>query len=191
MTNYLYRLHDSATAMKALEKQLLDRPEPTVLLHFGDHEPSFDGLLMPLARTPVAIGPPQWSRTYHMLKSNLGNTTDRTKPLVDVPVLDVAYLRIAVAGGPVTARPVFRCAGTVAQSLLGPVHRVLRPDPTRPLLRSCFPTTWRDASSVSGDESPGRPGDSVCNVWTTLERRTIGNGLSQWVSVLVRSFRVS
>lgn len=92
MTNYLYRLHDSATAMKALEKQLLDRPEPTVLLHFGDHEPSFDGLLMPLARTPVAIGPPQWSRTYYMLKSNLGNTTDRTKPLVDVPVLDVAYL---------------------------------------------------------------------------------------------------
>lgn len=92
MTNYLYRLHDSATAMQALEKQLLDRPEPTVLLHFGDHEPSFDGLLMPLARTPVDSGPPQWSRTYYMMKSNLGDAMKDANPVVDVPVLDVAYL---------------------------------------------------------------------------------------------------
>ena len=92
MTNYLYRLHDSATAMRALEKQLLDRPEPTVLLHFGDHEPSFDGLLMPLPRTPVEGGSPQWSRTYYMMKSNIGNAADDSKAIADVPVLDVVYL---------------------------------------------------------------------------------------------------
>lgn len=92
MTNYLYRLHDSATAMRTLEKQLLDRPEPTVLLHFGDHQPSFDGLLMPLPRTHVDNGPPQWSRTYYMLKSNLGNEDSMATPIVDVPVLDIAYL---------------------------------------------------------------------------------------------------
>lgn len=92
MTNYLYRLHDSASGMLALEKQLLDRPEPTVLLHFGDHEPSFDGLLMPLARTPVGSGPPPWSRTYYVMKSNIDNATNSSKLIDDVPLLDVAYL---------------------------------------------------------------------------------------------------
>ncbi len=88
MTNYLYRLHRSAKAMRALEPRLLDRPEPTVLLHFGDHEPSFDGLLMPLPRVRVESGPPQWSRTYYVMKSNL----KAASRLIDVPVLDIAFL---------------------------------------------------------------------------------------------------
>ncbi len=92
MTNYLYRLHRSAKAMQSLEKHLLDRPEPTVLLHFGDHEPSFDGLLMPLARSHVDNGPPQWSRTYYVLKSNLAAGVQAMPPLMDVPLLDIAYL---------------------------------------------------------------------------------------------------
>ena len=92
MTTYLYRLHDSAKAMRSLETQLLDRPEPTVLLHFGDHEPSFDGLLLTLQRTPPESASLQWTRTYYMVKSNLDADAQASKPLVDARVLDIAYL---------------------------------------------------------------------------------------------------
>ena len=41
--NYLNRLDGSDAAITHLEKKLLDSDRPTVLFHFGDHQPSFDG----------------------------------------------------------------------------------------------------------------------------------------------------
>ncbi len=85
---YLWRLHDSDVAMRRLEHDFLDRRQPTVLVHFGDHEPSFDGLIRPLARTlPPALAPERDFLTYYMIKSNFAGP-----PLPSYPALDIAFL---------------------------------------------------------------------------------------------------
>jgi phosphoglycerol transferase MdoB-like AlkP superfamily enzyme len=85
---YLSRLHDSAVAMRALEHDFLDRPQPTVLLHFGDHQPSFGGEIRDLQRTlSPALQPYHDYLTYYMLKSNFVGA-----PLPDYPMLDIAFL---------------------------------------------------------------------------------------------------
>jgi hypothetical protein len=85
---YLSRLHDSDLAMRALEHAFLDRPQPTVLLHFGDHQPSFNGQIRNLPRRlPPALQPYQHYLTYYMLKSNFAGP-----PLPAYPMLDIAFL---------------------------------------------------------------------------------------------------
>ncbi|MEO8673063.1 MAG: hypothetical protein ABI411_17230 [Tahibacter sp.] len=88
LTNYLYRLHDNAQAMAQLEHDLLDRNDPTVLLHFGDHQPSFEGQMMPLTRNiPEGYAKLGYALTYYVLKSN-----PHVEALTHAPVLDIAYL---------------------------------------------------------------------------------------------------
>ncbi|KZC15427.1 sulfatase [Rhodanobacter sp. FW510-R12] len=85
---YLARLHASDTAMRALEHAFLDRPQPTVLLHFGDHQPSFNGLIRNLPRRlPADLQPYRDYLTYYMLKSNFAGP-----PLPQYPLLDIAFL---------------------------------------------------------------------------------------------------
>ena len=85
---YLSRLHDSDVAMRALEHDFLDRAQPTVLVHFGDHQPSFDGLIRSMPRTlPAALTPVRDYLTYYMVKSNFAGP-----PLPHYPVLDIAFL---------------------------------------------------------------------------------------------------
>ncbi|WP_051357918.1 sulfatase-like hydrolase/transferase [Rhodanobacter sp. OR87] len=85
---YLARLHASDLAMRALERAFLDRPQPTVLLHFGDHQPSFNGLIRDLPRRlPPALQPYRDYLTYYMLKSNFAGPS-----LPQYPLLDIAFL---------------------------------------------------------------------------------------------------
>ena len=85
---YLSRLHDSDLAMRTLEHAFLDRPQPTVLLHFGDHQPSFNGQIRNLPRRlPPALLPYRDYLTYYMLKSNFAGP-----PLPQYPLLDIAFL---------------------------------------------------------------------------------------------------
>ena len=85
---YLSRLHDSDVAMRGLEHDFLDRAQPTLLVHFGDHQPSFEGMIRPMARTlPVALQPYRDYLTYYMLKSNFAG-----EPLPNYPMLDIAFL---------------------------------------------------------------------------------------------------
>jgi hypothetical protein len=85
---YLARLHESDLAMRALEHDFLDRPQPTVLMHFGDHQPSFGGLIRDLPRTlPPALQPYRDYLTYYMVKSNFAGP-----PLPHYPMLDIAFL---------------------------------------------------------------------------------------------------
>jgi phosphoglycerol transferase MdoB-like AlkP superfamily enzyme len=85
---YLSRLYDSDQGMSQLEHDFLDRPEPTLIVHFGDHQPAFGGLTSTMARTLS----PDVQRfkdylTYYMIKSNFAGP-----PLPDYPALDIAYL---------------------------------------------------------------------------------------------------
>ncbi|TPG11905.1 sulfatase [Rhodanobacter glycinis] len=85
---YLSRLHDSDVAMRGLEHDFLDRPEPTVLMHFGDHQPSFGGQIRKLQRRlPVALQSYHDYLTYYMLKSNFVGA-----PIPNYPMLDIAFL---------------------------------------------------------------------------------------------------
>ncbi|HWX64934.1 MAG TPA: sulfatase-like hydrolase/transferase [Rhodanobacter sp.] len=85
---YLSRLHDSDVAMRGLEHDFLDRPQPTVLVHFGDHQPSFGGQIRSLSRSlPPALQPYRDYLTYYMLKSNFAGA-----PMPNYPMLDIALL---------------------------------------------------------------------------------------------------
>ena len=85
---YLSRLHDSDQAMRGLEHDFLDREQPTVLMHFGDHQPSFEGMIRGMSRTlPPTLQPYRDYLTYYMLKSNFA-----AAPLPSYPMLDIAFL---------------------------------------------------------------------------------------------------
>ena len=85
---YLSNLHNSDVAMRGLEHDFLDRGQPTVIVHFGDHQPSFSGLIRDMPRTwPAALEPYKDYLTYYMIKSNFQGA-----PLPRYPVLDIALL---------------------------------------------------------------------------------------------------
>ena len=88
LSAYLSRLQDSDSGMTQLEQDFLHRPQPTVIVHFGDHQPSFGGLIRDMPRTlPPALVPYKDSLTYFMLKSNFVGPA-----IPDYPMLDIAYL---------------------------------------------------------------------------------------------------
>ncbi|HEU0276226.1 MAG TPA: sulfatase-like hydrolase/transferase [Rhodanobacteraceae bacterium] len=87
LTNYLQRLSMSDAAMTRLEAFLKRDDRPALLVHFGDHQPSFDGAIDHLARRVPAAVPDSHYVTYYMLKGfNLPIRPER------YPVLDIAYL---------------------------------------------------------------------------------------------------
>jgi phosphoglycerol transferase MdoB-like AlkP superfamily enzyme len=87
LTNYLQRLSSSDTGMTQLEAYLRNAGRPALLLHFGDHQPSFGGAINALAKSvPPAVADSQYV-TYYMLKGfNLPIHREH------YPVLDIAYL---------------------------------------------------------------------------------------------------
>jgi len=94
--SYLERLDGSDAAITHLEKTLLDGDRPTLLFHFGDHQPSFDGAMRELAkRVPAEVEDPNYV-TYYMLKSNF-----KPARTYDYPVFDLSFagaLLLDVAG---------------------------------------------------------------------------------------------
>jgi len=87
LTNYLQRLSMSDAAMTKLEGFLRRDGRPVLLLHFGDHQPSFDGAINTLAKTVRPGVPDPQYVTYYMLKGF--NLSVRRE---DYPVLDISYL---------------------------------------------------------------------------------------------------
>lgn len=87
LTNYLQRLSMSDTAEARLESMLRKDDRPALLLHFGDHQPSFDGAINALMKkTPPQIDDSKFV-TYYMLKGfNL-----KSPRHFDYPTLDIAF----------------------------------------------------------------------------------------------------
>jgi phosphoglycerol transferase MdoB-like AlkP superfamily enzyme len=100
--NYLQRLQESDAMMADLQKFLLGGEHPAVLMHFGDHQPSFDGAINEIPKSvPKEAGPASNWVTYYMLKSNFP-----VRRTFDYPVLDIAFLGsllLDVAGVPKNA----------------------------------------------------------------------------------------
>jgi phosphoglycerol transferase MdoB-like AlkP superfamily enzyme len=97
--NYLERLQESDAMMSDLEKVLLGGDKPVVLMHFGDHQPSFDGAIHAIPKqVPKEAGPNSSMVTYYSIKSNYP-----VKRKFDYPVLDIAFLgalTLDIAGVP-------------------------------------------------------------------------------------------
>lgn len=97
--NYLERLQQSDAMMADLEKLLLGGDKPVVLMHFGDHQPSFDGAIHAIPKeVPKEAGPNSSMVTYYSIKSNYP-----VKRKFDYPVLDIAFLgalTLDIAGVP-------------------------------------------------------------------------------------------
>ncbi|GAA0722756.1 LTA synthase family protein [Dokdonella soli] len=86
--HYLFRLHQSSDAIAELRRDLFADGRPTVLAHFGDHHPAFDGLEAKLPNTlPAELQPEAYALTYYRIDSNL----DRT-PFTSHSPLDLAFL---------------------------------------------------------------------------------------------------
>ncbi|MEO7063916.1 MAG: LTA synthase family protein [Dokdonella sp.] len=86
--NYLQRLQESDAMLADLETFLLGGERPAVLMHFGDHQPSFDGAINEIRKDvpKIALHTSNWV-TYFMLKSNF-----RVRQHFDYPVIDIAFL---------------------------------------------------------------------------------------------------
>lgn len=88
LSNYLERAKQSSEMLAELEKMLWDSGRPAVLMHFGDHQPSFDGAMHSIPKTvPKAAGPNSSRVTYYMLKTSF--------PIPKMPVyeaLDIVFL---------------------------------------------------------------------------------------------------
>lgn len=91
--NYLERLQQSDAMLADLEKQLLSGEKPVVLMHFGDHQPSFDGAIHAIPkRVPKEAGPNASMVTYYSIKTNYP-----LRRKFDYPLLDIAFLGALVA----------------------------------------------------------------------------------------------
>ncbi|WP_235499550.1 sulfatase-like hydrolase/transferase [Frateuria sp. Soil773] len=96
LSAYLAQLQESDKGMSQLERDFLHRPEPTVIMHFGDHQPSFSGVIREMPRTvPAGLEPYRDSLTYFMLKSNFAGPTLPNYPMVDIAYLPSMVLRTA------------------------------------------------------------------------------------------------
>jgi len=93
---YLSNLHNSDVAMRGLEHDFLDRAQPTVIVHFGDHQPSFSGLIREMPRTwPDGIAQYKDYLTYYMIKSNFQGAALPRYPLLDIAMLPSMVLQAA------------------------------------------------------------------------------------------------
>lgn len=100
--NYLQRLAESNAMLDELQRFLFSGKQPAVLVHFGDHQPSFDGAINEIPKqVPKLAGPVAHWVTYYMVKSNFP-----VRARYDYPVLDIAFLgslALDVAGVPKNA----------------------------------------------------------------------------------------
>ena len=131
LSSYLARLQDSDRGMTQLEQDFLHRPQPTVLVHFGDHQPSFGGLIRRLSRRlPIELAPYRDALTYFMIKTNFPGPS-----LPEYPMLDIAYLPSMVlqaAGLPTD--PYF----SALSSMKVRCHGQYEDCPDKPLLKSYY-----------------------------------------------------
>ncbi|MEP6881574.1 MAG: sulfatase-like hydrolase/transferase [Dokdonella sp.] len=86
--NYLQRAALSSDMVESMRKMLWGSGRPTVLMHFGDHQPSFDGAMHAIPKTaPKAAGKNDSRVTYYRLLSSFPMAA--VKPY---EALDIVYL---------------------------------------------------------------------------------------------------
>ncbi|TWT02859.1 LTA synthase family protein [Reyranella sp. CPCC 100927] len=103
LNDYLTRLQWSNDALRDFDTALSRRGQPYVLAHFGDHQPSFEGLLRGQAKRPQRRQVPADFVTYFNIQAGGGLPRSGYRLALAYPVLDIALLGgliIDVAGLP-------------------------------------------------------------------------------------------
>lgn len=96
LSNYLERAKKSSEMLVDLEKMLWTSGRPAVLMHFGDHQPSFDGAMHSIPKTvPKAAGPNSSRVTYYMLKTSFPMSKMPTYEALDIVFLGSLLLDAA------------------------------------------------------------------------------------------------
>ena len=114
---YLYRLHQSDGALAALRTVLFSDPRPSLLVHFGDHHPSFDGLEQKLrSAVPGESESDARSDTYFRIDANFPAKNVRTDGTLDLAFLGGVVLD--VAGLP--KNPYFEANARLREACSGP-----------------------------------------------------------------------
>ena len=86
--NYLQRAALSSQMIDSMRDLLWNSGRPTVLMHFGDHQPSFDGAMHAIPKTvPKAAGQNDSRVTYYRLLSSFP-----MKSMKPYDALDITYL---------------------------------------------------------------------------------------------------
>ena len=94
--NYLYRAALSSQMLEAMQKLLWSSGRPTLLMHFGDHQPSFDGAMHAIPKTvPKAAGQNASRVTYFRLLSNVPVPKMKTWEALDIVYLGTLLLEAA------------------------------------------------------------------------------------------------
>ncbi len=97
--HYLYRLHQSSEAIAGLRRLLFDSARPSVLVHFGDHHPTFDGLESALETTlPSDLRTEASQLTYYRIDSSVDGM--RFEPAAPLDIAFLGGLLLDVAGLP-------------------------------------------------------------------------------------------
>ncbi len=100
--NYLARVHESSAMLAKLQEQLWSSGRPTVLMHFGDHQPSFDGAMHVIPKqVPAAAGPNSSRVTYYMLKTSF--PMPATAKFESLDIVYLGSLLLDAAGVPKNA----------------------------------------------------------------------------------------
>ncbi|MBF5044691.1 sulfatase-like hydrolase/transferase [Aggregicoccus sp. 17bor-14] len=87
LADYLSRLEDSDRALSELESVLERSGRPTLLLHFGDHQPSFGGALEGLSLPPHEGVPDARRATYYHLRALHWPVQGLRYPALDLALL--------------------------------------------------------------------------------------------------------
>jgi len=94
LATYLYRLHQSALALAQLRGFLFAGDRHALLMHFGDHHPSFDGLELSLRRRQ-ADGADALYNTYYRIDANFATPAWHAPRVLDLAFLASVALQLA------------------------------------------------------------------------------------------------
>ncbi|HEX2886959.1 sulfatase-like hydrolase/transferase [Vineibacter terrae] len=92
LNDYLTRLAWSSDAMRDFDAAMARRGEPYVLAHFGDHQPSFEGLLRGVPKRPQPLRAPADFVTYFNIQTGGGLPRSGYRVSAAYRMLDVALL---------------------------------------------------------------------------------------------------
>ncbi|MBZ0222977.1 MAG: sulfatase-like hydrolase/transferase [Dokdonella sp.] len=96
LANYLHRMQQSDSALTQLRSFLFAQSRPTLLVHFGDHHPGFDGLERTLIRNvPGQSATEAMNDTYYRIDTNYPGAHWLAPPVLDLAFLASAVLDVA------------------------------------------------------------------------------------------------
>lgn len=96
LATYLYRMQQSDRAIARLREYLFADGRPTVLVHFGDHHPSFDGTEQSLASAlPGQSASDARVDTYYRIDANFAARAPATPAVLDLAFLGSLVLDVA------------------------------------------------------------------------------------------------